>query len=261
MRRAALLTLILLTACPERVDPPADVPAVYPGEAWSEVLGRAVRDDGVDWQVIQENQGTLRQLLAWIAQNGPETRRVSEIREGDRLASLLNAHNAVVVDAVLRFVLPGAQPGALLKAPGDAIRRDRAWRVDSEWITLDRLAYHRLLAIFQDPNVHAGLYRATRDGPRLRWYHPDGVSGYLDLAMAEWLNSDTGLRKTATGYAANAWFFEHEDDFLDWGVSPSLCAWMADLAMGERKSWLAEHMGDCPLERLPVDDRLDAHAP
>ena len=255
--RWILLPLLTLTGCPERVEPPTDVPAVYPGEAWSEVLDRAVRPDGVDWQVFHENQGTLRQLLAWIAENGPETRRISESRESDRLATLLNAHNAVVVDAVLRFVLPDAGPAALLHAPDAHTRRDKLWRVDSEWITLDRLAYHRLLAIFQDPMVHAGLYRANRTGPPLRWFRSGDVSGALGVAMGEWLNSDRGLRAVGDGYAVNGYILDHEADFLEWGASPTLCAWMMEQTIGARRAWLTTHIGDCPLGRFEVDDRLD----
>lgn len=252
-----LLTLLTLTACQERIDPPTDVPAVYPGEAWSEVVERASTSDGVDWKILQDNYGTLRQLLAWIAENGPETRRVSETREGDRLAALLNAHNAVVIDAVLRFSLPLETPTELLRAPGRSTRRDLLWRIDNEWITLDRLAYHRLLAIFQDPMVHAGLFRATATGPRLRWYRAGDVSGELGVNMGEWLNSDRGLRAVGDGYALNGYLLDHEADFLEWGASPTLCAWMMEQTIGARRAWLTTHIGDCPLQRFEVDDRLD----
>ena len=111
-----MLSLLLLTGCPERLDPPTTVPAVYPGSTWSNTLDHAVHDEGVDWAELAKNRAVLDQMMAWIAENGPETRRVSELREGERLASLLNAHNAVVVDAVLRFVWPGT--GGVLHAPG-----------------------------------------------------------------------------------------------------------------------------------------------
>lgn len=253
----ALLLAGLLSGCTERVPPPDERPERYPANAWEDLIGRATRSGGVDWALIAAEREALDDFLGWIAEHGPETRRIPEGFEEQRLALLLNAHNAVMVDAVLRFAWRDDVAPDLLRAPGDEVLRLRSFRVDGEWITLARLARDRVLAMFQSAIVHAALYRATRGGPRLRFYRAEGVRAHLELAMTEWINSDHGVRAQGGRWAVNRYLMENADDFRDWGRAPTLCAALVDHANGEREAWLTEHIGDCPLGTFPEDERLD----
>ncbi len=256
---ARLLSLVLLAVlgCVERVDPPALTPLHSPAARWEQVLLRATEQGGVDWALIARERETLDEMLAWIASNGPESRRMPESREDERLSALLNAHNVVMVDAILRFVWREGADTTLLTVPRAALRRERAFRVDSDWISLDRLVVHRILASAQDPEVLGAVYLGTADGPRLRFWRPETLRAVLKLGLNDWLERDGGMRREGDGWAVTADLMRYESEFRDWDGAPNLCMGLYEYTTGALQRWLFEHIEDCDLKTFEPEDRLD----
>lgn len=257
--RALALGLLLVVGCAERVEPPALDVQGSPAPRWEQVVLRATRQGGVDWAIIQEERQTLDEVLAWYAKSGPESRRIPESREDERLSSMLNMHNALVVDLVLRFVLSEGADPSLLRVPR-ALREDRAFRVDNEWITLERLRTHRVVSVFQEPEVAGALWLGTADGPRLRWWRPEYLRAVLKLGLYDWLMRDGGLRREGEGWAVNADLYDYRKDFRDFYGAANLCIALQEYVAGPARRWMLDHLDDCPLGSFTPEDRLDGPA-
>lgn len=257
---AGLLLAMVLLACAERVAPPDLRVERSPIDDWERLVARATLEGGVDWALLHQERETLDRVLAWYASRGPETQRVPEAREEERLSALLNARNALVVDAVLRTVwAPGANI-ALLHAPGEALLREREHRVDNEWISIDRLTRHRIIPVFQEPDVLGALYDGTASGPRLRVYRPEYVRMLLVAGMRDWLGRDGGLRPEGEGFAVDARLARHARAFRDWDGAPNLCFGLVDHVEGAARRWMLDHLEDCPLVVFEPDRGLDGAA-
>lgn len=247
----------VLLGCAEQVAPPGLSPVVSPLDDWGRLVEQATRGGGVDWRLLADQRATLDDALAWNAEHGPESSRVPESKEDERLAALLNVYDAEVVGAVLdRVWTTGADPG-LLHVPTRQIRHDLAFRVDNEWITLDRLAVYRVLAGFEEPRIHGALYQGTAEGPRLRWFRAETVRSQLELGLTDWLNRDGGLRRVGDGYALTADLAAEYKDFRDWDGAGNLCMALVEYAAGDARTWMFEHLEDCPLRTFEPEDRLD----
>lgn len=249
--------LALLLGCAEQVAPPGPGPVVSPLDDWERLLVQATRGGGVDWRLLADQRATLDDTLAWYAEHGPESSRVPESHEDERLASLLNIYDAEVVGAVLdRVWTTGADP-SLLHVPTRQIGHHLAFRVDNEWITLDRLAVNRVLAIFEEPEIHGALYRGTAEGPRLRYFRAETLRSQLLLGLYDWLNRDGGLRKVGDAYALTADLAAEYKDFRDWDGAGNLCMALVEYTSGEAQRWMVHHLEDCPLRTFEPEDRLD----
>ena len=249
--------LALLLGCAQQVPPPGPAPLVSPLDDWGRLVDQATREGGVDWRLLADQRATLDEVLSWNAEHGPESSRVPESKEDERLASLLNIYDAEVVGAVLDRVWQSGADAALLRVPARQIREDLAFRVDNEWITLERMARYRVLASFEEPAIHAALYRGTADGPRLRYWRPETLDATLTRAMSDWLERDGGLRQEGDSYALNGDLAREYKDFRDWDGAGNLCVALVEYTSGEAQRWMIHHLEDCPLRTFEPEDRLD----
>ena len=252
MRRHGLLLAVLAlggTGCTEHVSPPIIRPDDDPSSTWQDLIAQTSSEAGVDYATIAAQRPVLDWYLGWVAYHGPLEDDMKENSEDRRLAFLLNAYDALVVEGVLR-------------ANGAGLDRhfwdDTAFRVDGDWITPERFAEERLVARFQEPLLRLALFRADRGGPVLGWWDEDKLSDELSDNARAFLASDRGMRPQGSGWAASALVVDHADDILDWGEADTLCAWLARYTTGPRQAWLLTHQENCPLGVFPVDPASDA---
>lgn len=255
--------LWVVCGCAQTLPVPSVAPIKEPAIAYGDMLKQLAGSRGVNWEALRERRDVLERYLGWVAQHGPLTDDINESRETQRLAMSLNAHNAWVLYAVLQRGVPERLDQ--LKLPwGRDLFTGTTVRIDSEWLTLELMEQERLLARFQDPLVHAGIYRANRTSPALRLWAPTGLWGQLEDATRAWLASDRGLRQTADGTAINARIVRYADDFVEWGDAETLCDWLVPYAPPEAATWLQAHPDDCVLHTFSEDlalDRAPAPAP
>ncbi len=256
-----VLHALLLVGCAERVAVPQGTMVATSSKPWEQLLSGAVDERGlVDYARIERERAVLDSWLAWAAVNGPLTEAWQEVAENKRLAFMINAHNAAVVLAVIskrpEESVQELQVG-LWRRPGSAFAHGLEFRIDGAWRTLDKLENELAIIRYQEPRGHFAMALAARGGPVPRFWADGGVDKALTAATRAFVRSERALRPTATGWSASELFFDWENDLLEWGDAPTLCAWLVPYAEGAAKEWMGEHAEDCPLERFPTDWTLD----
>ena len=261
--------LVALLGCADRVPTPGRAPNDDPTADWVRLASQVGSSGGVDFERLAKGASTVQATVAWAAVHGTEANLLKESWEDQRLSELINAHNANMAYVLLEAGSPAhldalpvpAFASRLLSGPASHPAFAGAEvRVDLEWITLRRLRIERLLARFQEPLVHAALWLGVRGGPALRGWRKKGLQRQLEDAMSRFIASDRGMRPDGDGYAAHGLFTEFSDHFTVWGEQPTVCAWMAPYATGERGAWLKDHAADCPLGVIPPDWSVDRRA-
>lgn len=268
-RLAALLApTSLLVACTTRVELPVAAPRLDPSQDWAELLGEAASPAGVDYDHIAAHRDRLERYLAWVGEHGEISDGWKESKEDQRIAFLVNAYNAAVIQ------------GVLMHRPIDSVRDVRVgpfppggagffvglrFKVDGEWQSLHHLESERIVNRYQEPLVHVALHCASESCPPLRWWPERGLQGHLASAMRRFVGSDRGLaplpgptpQDPPAGYAASELFRWYADDFTDWSQADTLCQWLLPYADGAREAWLLAHAEDCPLQFQEWDWSLD----
>ncbi len=257
-----LLAGLSLAGCAERLDVGDAPPSARAAARWRQVLAAAVDEDGrVDYARIRRQRAALRRYLRWVAMHGPESDAMRESAEDRRIAFLVNAYNAAVVEGVLRHwpirSVRDVRIGVFGLVDGASFFWGQQVRVDKEWVTLYHLEKHYIVDRYQEPLVHVALNCASRSCPPLRWWEDDDLQDEMEAAMRRWL-AGPALRREGAGYAASELFRWYRDDFLDWTDAPTLCAWMADYTEGEAAAWMRAHAEDCRLAWIPWDWTLNA---
>lgn len=257
-----LLSLAVLAGCSSRVVLEGDVPRGDPTRLWLRVLDDAVTEDGlVDYDHIESKRDTLHRYLRYVGEHGPGMDGWGESKERRRLAFMMNAYNAAVIEGVLRH-----QPLQTVQHIGHPLDRVRPgagfflgqrFRVDGDWQTLYILEHQDIVGRYQNPLAHVGLNCASRSCPPLRGWTEEGLNDDLERAMTEWVQAD-GLQCDDSGCRASALFDWYRDDFLDWSFADTLCGYLADFATGDDKAWLEAHEADCPLQFQDWDWSLNA---
>jgi hypothetical protein len=259
------LSLPLLVACGQRVHVDRDIPDDDPSDAWAELLRESVTEEGVDYDHIDASRDVLQDYVAWLAVHGPVTDTMRESKEDRRIAFLVNAYNAFVIEGVLRHrpidSVKDVRFGPWAAKDNASFFLGQRFELDGEWISLYHLESHRIFARYQDPLPHIGLNCASVGCPPLRWWTEKvgrkKLGKQMGEAMEDWLAAGA-LQKTETGYAASELFFWYEDDFTYWSDADNLCQYLYDYAAEDASEWLFEHYEDCPLERIPYDWTLNA---
>ena len=265
MSRVAPVLLSLLVGCGQRIHVDRDVPEDDPSDDWADLLEEAVTEEGVDYGHIDASRDVLQDYIAWLAEHGPVLDTMRESKEDRRIAFLVNAYNAFVIEGVLRHQpidsVTDVRFGPWAMRDNASFFLGQRFKVDGEWISLYHLENHRILARYQDPLPHVALNCASVGCPPLRWWREKvgrkKLGKQMGAALEDWLE-DGALQKTDTGYAVTELFFWYEDDFTYWSDADNLCQYLYDYASEDAADWLYEHYEDCPLERIPYDWRLNA---
>lgn len=262
MKPARLLLVAgTLAGCAERVEVEAPRTRAMPEVAWENLLTRAAGPDGVDYELLAENRAVLRRFLSWCGEHGPDSDSMRESAEDRRIAFLVNAYNAAVLEGVLRHrpidSVQDVRIGLYPSGGAGFFLGQRFW-IDGEWIDLYHLEKQYIVARYQEPLLHVTLNCASRSCPPVRWWEASGLQQTLSSTLANWLEAGGAMVEEGDGWAVNEIFWWYEDDFLEWSDAANLCQWLAPHAVGPRRTWLDGHAGDCPLGRIPYDWSLNA---
>lgn len=256
--------LALATACSTAVEIPGAVPRADPTPLWLEHLDACASPEGVDYACIGRRRTLLHQYLSWVGEHGPEADQWSEGKQKRRVAFMLNAYNATVIEGVLRHwpleSVHDVGSGVWSLRPGAGFFLGEKHRIDQDWQTLYVLEHQDIINRYQDPIVHVGLNCASRSCPPVRGWTEDDLHADLRAAMREWLAGD-GLQCDGETCRASSLFSTYEDHFLDWSTAETLCAWLEPYTAGADRAWMKAHRADCPLEFLPWDGSLNAVTP
>jgi len=256
---ALVVVCCALFGCAQDVQLKTKVPAKSPSSKWSRTLDRISTADGIRYDLLKRKRRRLNQYVAWVGEHGQHTDGWSESKEDKRIAHLVNAHNAIVLHNALRLKLPQSPDdvsiGMYRWSEGGFYWGSR-YRLDGEWTTIRHIAIHDTVNRYQEPLLWFALYDGTRDAPPLRSFSSKSLQSQLKSAARSFINSDRGLAKTETGWAANPLFFRYQDDFLLWSHASTLCEWMLPYAKDERKTWLNNQGDQCALEKRPADRSL-----
>ena len=252
--------VLLGAACAENVDVSAPPKRTSPTLSWKALLGRAAGPDGVDYDRIAEKHDVLLRFLSWCGDHGPDSDDMRESAEDRRIAFLVNAYNAAVIEGVLRNrplssvhdVRIGIYPSG-----GAGFFWGQRFRVDQEWVDLYHLEHEYIVARYQEPLVHVMLNCGAQSCPPVQWWDNDHLQDDMEAALRTWLQTGGAMVPDGDGWAVNEIFWWYRDDFLDWSDATSLCDWLAPYTSGSRHDWLTRHQSDCPLGRIPYDRSLD----
>jgi hypothetical protein len=267
-----LVLLLILTSlgCSERVLIQGKIPQGRAWTSWKSLLSDASTEEGLDYELIDQNRFLLEAYLKWAGEHGPGTDRLKESQEDLAMAFLINAYNAAAIYSVIEH-----QPeNSILEieagfAPweGGGFYWGQRFRIDGEWVNLYYLEEQYIINRYQSPLPHVALNPAIAGAPQVKWWLPDewdkkgkkgsGLDLHLRRSWRSWLSSDAGMAETETGWALNGLIFEWEEDILSWSHAENLCGWLTDFTKGDRKIWLQSQGEDCAPERMEIDWSLN----
>jgi hypothetical protein len=255
-----LLSLLMGSACSERVEIKTVESKKKASTAWRRVIQKVKSKDGIDFKAVKKNRKALKQYLAYAATHGQHTDSWKESHEDKRLSFLINVHNAMVLNTLLRHKMPDSPDDVkvgMYQWPGAGLTWGTKYKVDSEWTSIGHLALHDTVNRYQEPLLWIALHDGTRDSAPLRWWPPSKLQSILQNETRLFVNSERGMQKTETGWSVNPLFFKHKDDFIVWTQATNLCEWMVEYASGPRKKWLTENVEACPLEQRAANRSVD----
>ena len=254
------LVCVVGLGCAENVVLKTKAPKSNPSFKWERVLKQVTTADGVRFDLLKKKRKRLNQYVAWVGVHGQHRDGWTESKEDKRIAHLINSHNAVVLHNALRLDLPKSPDDVavgLYRWPEAGFYWGSRYQFDGEWSALRHVAIHDTVNRYQDALLWMGLYDGTRDSPILQFYSAKNLKKELRQAARRFINSERGMSKTATGWAANPIFFRYKDDFLFWSNAENICDWMSKYAKDERLKWLLKQGERCALEQRPANRNLD----
>ncbi len=127
------------------------------------VLFRVASGDKINSDDLSASRPLLDRYLALAAGSGPESAPAGLARPPDRLAFLINAHNAAVLRSIIELAAAGAPPQSL---PIDFDRRF-TFLIDGRRHTIASLRDEILRHAEGDWRVRLALYGGRLDGPPL----------------------------------------------------------------------------------------------
>lgn len=157
---------------------------------WQEVLQQFVDSKGfVDYQALARDRAVLDRYLLSIHSHSPESHPNLFATSDHALAYYLNAYNALVFE------------GVLARGP----EKDSVWSglisgynffskmkvvIGGEKTNLKKLEEQKILAVFQEPRVHAALNCASVGCPPLsrNAYRAETLETQLQAAAERWIN-------------------------------------------------------------------------
>jgi hypothetical protein len=215
-RAVAVGTMLLCAVSPDRVR--SAMPADLRFTTYRELLGRVVRDAGVDYRAIVADRASLDRVAAELAAvPGPAERGWAT---ADRMAFWINAYNAFTLRAIVDHYPIRGSPLSL--SPRNSIRQidgvwtTLKWRAAGRDVTLDQIEHGILRPEFGDARVHMAVNCASKSCPPLRGepYLGADLGPQLDDAARRYLASPAGTHVAGTQLLVSKIFEWYGDDFV-----------------------------------------------
>lgn len=206
----ALLTLHVQGLLPASV-PSGDTPFHYYG--YARVLSHVRPDGAVNFSAIGHDRTELDAFVRSLATFSPSTRPDLFEKPEDALAYWLNAHNALVLQAVV----DGYPYLRSVEAPWlGRFWWGRAWPVGGQRLTLWALENRVLRGEFKDPRIHLALFRGTRGGPKLDGapFQPEFIDAQLNDACRHYVADPRHVRLDRDTVHLASVFDTYREDFL-----------------------------------------------
>lgn len=221
---SALVAAALAAACGAPVSRPLDGPAadqvqasLDSGEAafdhrrWDGLLARAVREEGIDYRLLQRERDRLDAYLERVA--GAD---LASLAPDHLKALLINAYNAYTVRAILEH------PGVSSIRDIDGVWTETERRVGGHGLTLDEIEHRLLRPFFRDPRIHFAVNCASRScAPLPPWaFTGDSLDAQLERRTRAFLRDTANVRVEAGTLRLSRYFEWYGEDFTAEGWSP-----------------------------------------
>jgi hypothetical protein len=177
------------------------------------VLSHVRPDGAVDFSAIGRERAELDAFVRSLATFSPDTRPDLFEKPEDALAYWLNAHNALVLQAVV----DGYPSLESVESPWlGRFWWGRSWPVGGQRLTLWALEHRVLQAEFKDPRIHLALFRGTRGGPRLDGapFQPEFIDAQLNDACRHYVADPRHVRLDGDTVHLASVFDTYREDFL-----------------------------------------------
>ena len=219
---------------------------------------RNVRADGsVDLTALRREREGLEAFVRSLATYAPRTRPELFSEPADELAYWLNAHNALVLQALVE--------------DGAVSSWGRAWPVGGQRLTPWALEHRILGRQFADPRIHLALFHGTRGGPMLQGtpFQPEYIDAQLNDATRAFLADPRHLWLEGGSVHLARLFDTWGEDFLAalpegrrgnvlqfvWAFLPDTCTERPGCDNRAELDRVCGHALDrCPLVFEPEDD-------
>ncbi len=230
----------------------------------------------VDYALLKESQPYLeyrQKCSPRLRYFDPGTLSTPE----EQLAFWINLYNALIIDGVIAKEIMQSVGSNSLRLL--AFFRQTAYNVGGQRMTADDIEHgvlrgnrgHPMLPGLQfaskdprlswvvnpvDVRIHFALNCASRSCPPIQVYAAENLDEQLHLAALNFVNADVSIDQQAFRVHLSAIFKWFKADFgSQRGVLDFLIEYLPD---GERKSWLAENVGNISFHYKPYDWGLNS---
>jgi len=137
------------------------IAAPAPADEFAALLGKVVKDSGVDYELLRKERAALDRYVKSLAEAKPgET-------DAEKIAFWINAYNALTLQQVLDTKEPDDDDYSV-KSSVDGFWTKRTWTVAGKKLTLDGIEKGILLKEFDEPLVHFAVNCASVSCPPLQ---------------------------------------------------------------------------------------------
>jgi hypothetical protein len=221
LRFAGILLLSLLAGCSSTAIAPRvglldGGEAVYTDDDWASVLRTYVHDGLVNYDGLAQDRDALDRYYALLSRTGPTLTPEQFQTRAQKVAYWINAHNALVLQAVLRRYPVATMYDLTLPQ----LHYEYTFRVDGASATLAGIQRRVLEESGGDVRTLFTLHGAAMGTPRLsdQPYRADTLDHQLAQAAAAAMENSDLLRIDHTTKSILLWqqILRHEDDFVAW---------------------------------------------
>ena len=219
---------------------------------WDELLERAVREDGIDYRLLQRERDRLDAYLERVA-----AADLASLAPDHLKALLINAYNAYTVQAILEH------PGVASIRDIDGVWTETTREVGGHGLTLDEIEHRLLRPFYRDPRIHFAVNCASRSCAPLppRAFSGDSLDAQLERRTRAFLRDSARVRVEDGTLLLSRYFDWYGSDFTREGWSPraeTIPLFVARYGRAEVARFVRERDGRPPVEFLPYDWSLNA---